>query len=401
MKLQGFISFLLIVINCSFYAQPHLTVPQNGYAMELTTPTLHWWYNTPGREVYNVQISTDPDDFASQEILIINLNVSGNAAGNYFVPQSAGLKNGSVYFWRVGVDGNYSEVWSFTVGQNNTDQTPLPLTIDLIGQGTVTRNPDQSFYIKGTEVLLTAVPDPGWIFSGWNGDTSSTLNPISVNIDITKSINATFSPVGIGGGVLMYPKDSTLGVEVDLTFLWFPYPGAQNYRLMVSEHPEFMENVMDVAKSSSSPDALSHKAEFLESYTTYYWKVVVGTERGNVGSGTWRFTTIDLISNISPPVVRTEMSPVDSDVSQNYPNPFNLSTKFRISVQYSTNVKVDIYNIAGQLVKSLLNKELDSGIYEIEWKGDDKNGTEVVSGNYLYRITAEDKIVSRKMILLK
>jgi hypothetical protein len=67
------------------------------------------------------------------------------------------------------------------------------LTVNTIGNGGVTTIPIQSYYPYGTHVSLTANADSGWIFSGWSGDLSGSLNPAIVTMDSNKTITATFA----------------------------------------------------------------------------------------------------------------------------------------------------------------------------------------------------------------
>ncbi len=69
---------------------------------------------------------------------------------------------------------------------------PKTLTVNVIGQGSVTKVPDQAQYNPGTVVQLTAIPSAGWQFTGWSGDLIGTTNPVNVTMGATKSITATF-----------------------------------------------------------------------------------------------------------------------------------------------------------------------------------------------------------------
>jgi subtilisin family serine protease len=119
--------------------------------------------------------------------------------------------------------------------------------------------------------------------------------------------------------------------------------------------------------------------------------------------------------------------PEDFFLGQNYPNPFNPKTsipfelkvenqgsrgpgpsekndKFlsrRIEESPSIPVSLRIYNIRGQVVKTVFQGELLPGRYELSWDGKDENGVDVASGIYLYRLKTGQGMVSRKMILLK
>ena len=87
---------------------------------------------------------------------------------------------------------------------------------------------------------------------------------------------------------------------------------------------------------------------------------------------------------------------------QNYPNPFNPETTISFSVtQTSSFVTLKIYNIKGQLVKTLVNNKMESDVHSVIWNGSDTNGNRVSSGIYFYKLKAGDFENTRKMILMK
>lgn len=88
-------------------------------------------------------------------------------------------------------------------------------------------------------------------------------------------------------------------------------------------------------------------------------------------------------------------------LGQNYPNPFNPQTQFECSLPHASHVKVEIFNVLGQQVVTLVDKRLPAGSYRVTWDGKDYIGQEVSSGVYLYRLTADEYVRSRKMLLLK
>jgi uncharacterized repeat protein (TIGR02543 family) len=71
-------------------------------------------------------------------------------------------------------------------------QDQYTLTLNIVGQGSVNKNPDQATYTYGTEVQLNATPNSGWKFSGWSGDLSGSTNPATITMDRSKSVTATF-----------------------------------------------------------------------------------------------------------------------------------------------------------------------------------------------------------------
>ena len=85
----------------------------------------------------------------------------------------------------------------------------------------------------------------------------------------------------------------------------------------------------------------------------------------------------------------------------NYPNPFNPSTTISFSVVEQSDIDISIYNLKGQRVKQLEISNVELGMNEIVWNGDDESGKLVSSGIYFYTIISGDFEVSRKMLLLK
>lgn len=88
--------------------------------------------------------------------------------------------------------------------------------------------------------------------------------------------------------------------------------------------------------------------------------------------------------------------PAQYKLSQNFPNPFNPSTKINFSIPQNSNVKIEIYNILGQRVRTLLNESKSAGNYTITF-----NAENLTSGVYLYRIQAGNFTQVKKMILMK
>lgn len=94
--------------------------------------------------------------------------------------------------------------------------------------------------------------------------------------------------------------------------------------------------------------------------------------------------------------------PEKYSLEQNYPNPFNPSTKIKFNIPKDSNVKLEIFNIIGERIKTLIsNKEYKPGSYTVTWNGTNQFGRQVPSGVYLYKITAGKFSSVKKMMLLK
>jgi hypothetical protein len=93
---------------------------------------------------------------------------------------------------------------------------------------------------------------------------------------------------------------------------------------------------------------------------------------------------------------RNQQMAQDYKLFQNYPNPFNPSTVISWQLPASRPVNISIYNIAGEMVKTLVNKKYPAGFHSVEW-----NPAGLASGVYLYRMQTDNFVDMKKMILMK
>jgi len=138
-------------------------------------------------------------------ILTVNVigggSVSRNNTGPYYygdvVELTANADPGWAFLEWTGDLGGSTNPESIIMDGNKTVdatfvQEEYTLTVNVFGNGTVTRDPDQLNYTYGTAVNLTAIPDEGWLFSGWSVDLTGSANPETIVMDGDKSVNATF-----------------------------------------------------------------------------------------------------------------------------------------------------------------------------------------------------------------
>jgi hypothetical protein len=93
---------------------------------------------------------------------------------------------------------------------------------------------------------------------------------------------------------------------------------------------------------------------------------------------------------------KEEIIPADYILYQNYPNPFNPNTTLNYGLPKRSFVKLKIYDVLGRQIKTLVNEEKSSGKYKIEF-----NASSLPSGVYLYSLEFGNRIISKKMLLLK
>lgn len=97
----------------------------------------------------------------------------------------------------------------------------------------------------------------------------------------------------------------------------------------------------------------------------------------------------------------TAQLPTVFSLAQNYPNPFNAETAISFALPKTSEVSLRIFNIAGQVVRTLVDQWMEAGHYKIYWNGSDNYGREVSSGVYYYEIIAADFKATKKMVMMK
>lgn len=114
------------------------------------------------------------------------------------------------------------------------------------------------------------------------------------------------------------------------------------------------------------------------------------------GKGTY---TVTLIGN-APSGIEENIPQVFS-ISANYPNPFCKGTVIKYGCPERTKVSIQVFDIMGRLVKTIVDKEVEAGYHEVRWDGSVNSGRKVSSGVYFYIMKANDFEASRKMIFAK
>ncbi|MHB1687127.1 MAG: T9SS type A sorting domain-containing protein [Ignavibacteriaceae bacterium] len=170
--------------------------------------------------------------------------------------------------------------------------------------------------------------------------------------------------------------DLNRGATLSLSGIWMPPSQWTGNPVIKSIHIiDTLRNIDTVinANLTITPDQL------VNIYSFYHWD----------GYARWSFTTS--ITETTPPSV-----PVKYELSQNYPNPFNPTTTINFSLSKSDKVTLKVYNLLGQEVALLINKEISAGQHQVKF-----DASHLPSGVYIYRIESGSFNSVKKMILLK
>ena len=93
--------------------------------------------------------------------------------------------------------------------------------------------------------------------------------------------------------------------------------------------------------------------------------------------------------------------PAAYGLAQNFPNPFNPSTTIKFDMKAKGHVSLKVYNVAGQLVKTLADGVFNAGSHSVNWDGTNNAGAKVASGVYFYKMETKNFSQTKKMVMLR
>ena len=117
----------------------------------------------------------------------------------------------------------------------------------------------------------------------------------------------------------------------------------------------------------------------------------------------WVGTTTDETGSFALPVAAlpgATVQPQQFNLGENYPNPFNPSTVIPYHLQQPMLVRLEVFNVLGQHVATLVDGEQSEGFHTARWDGTDESGQAVAAGMYLYRLSGEGVQITRSMVLI-
>jgi agmatine deiminase len=103
----------------------------------------------------------------------------------------------------------------------------------------------------------------------------------------------------------------------------------------------------------------------------------------------------DLLSSLAEPKAHSSLSRIESV----RPNPFTINTRISFGLDYSSRANLIVYNLHGQLIRTLANQTYSAGVHEITWDRRDESGNEVLSGVYILKLVTEKGIDLKKLIV--
>jgi lysophospholipase L1-like esterase len=236
----------------------------------------------------------------------------------------------------------------------------------------------------GADFIYEADPNPPVFYTG---DMEDNLHPNDSGH--TKMARVWFEQLkGLLTPVLASPFNESIKQDTNVAFKWYNALGAGLYHLQVATDSDFNTIYYENYTLTDTSADIS-----LTENTNYYWRV---RAKINTGSSPFSEAWILMGTNTYSDEFENTMLPNKFELSQNYPNPFNPTTNIEFSLPHSAKVKIDVYDILGQHIRTLINEELEGGYHSFMF---DASG--LPAGTYIYRVIADNFSQSLKMMLLK
>ncbi len=217
--------------------------------------------------------------------------------------------------------------------------------------------------------------DGNQIFSV-NIETAAEASPLNIDIDdddveeimvINKNGKVFF--INLDGEIL---TEKTISIPVNSRYT--PYIGSF-----------FNDQSLDIVLSSSS------NVSYLNSTIPYYSSSWPSQRLNNQKTA----LIYDFPLSNNTEVVSTKLK------LSNYPNPFNPSTSISLSLDNDSNVQLSVFNVKGQLIKTICHNYLKRGTHSFVWDGKNHIGDSMSSGIYFYQVKTDHQVISKKMVLMK
>ncbi len=377
---------------------PTLIYPEANQS-EIPTEVVFKFKGVEETDVYRIQVSSD-STFKELALLILNRNTETDSTHFFDF-----LEFFKVYYWRVqsvlvvkndqGVDVEYYGVWSeirkFTTGiqppgllspPNNTFDVSLTPNLQWDSfDGAVgyhvqlgkTSNFEEELIINDTiNELSYQVPDgllSNYELYYWRmrvilaDNAASWVSPWRFTTIMQKS-----SAVN--------PNCGAVDMPLEFTLVWELVTGADNYRLEVSSNENFVSENIVFSKEDLSSDRIKIE-EVLEEGKTYYWRTQ-GYNENNTGpwSEVCSFTT----QMLSVRNIEKEFNFIA------YPNPTKDEMKYEFTLEKASKVEIEIYDMTGLKIATLIDRPLSSGLHQINWEVGS-----ISNGNYNLIMTVNGK----------
>lgn len=324
--------------------------------------------------------------------------------------QLTNLQPNTIYQWRVKVKNSFgTSAWSnfykFKTLSILPDVPSLisPLTGNKSVPDSVVLIWNKAAYAKYyslqlaldnnfTNVFLNQnnIYDTTFTAKGLSGETTYYWRVRSVNNSGNSNYSSvnTFSTGFPKTPVIISPSDLQTNVGINAKLKWLPSSVISEYQVQVSKDVNINPSKMVVDSVVTDTVLITPTLAF---NTVYSWRVRAFND---LGSSAW--TNVYKFKTVVTDVDDESILPKEYKLYQNYPNPFNPITKIEFDIPKQSKVLLKVYNLLGQEIAELINKNYSPGKYSIEF-----NAENLPSGIYFYKLISGSNIFTKKMVLLR
>jgi len=384
-------------------------------------------------------ISLDPPGGEYNEGTEVTIEVKANLG--YKFSEWSGDLTGSDNPATITMDGSKNITANLT-------SAPIYTLTTVAADGHIILDPPGPQYTEGTVVKLKAEANDNYFFTGWSGDPLNYafyINPNYVTMDSDKNITADFildpSYQGLlkngdfSSGLINWdtqiisPANATISVvnkecKIDIQAVsneeWhvnilqsgIELESNVYYTLTFDARANADKTILAQAQFDHDPwtttlgeqvnittTMKSYSVNWLQEKETTTYKV--GFFFGSDTTNVW-IDNVELLSNVTSVEQEGNINPPENiSILQNYPNPFNPTTSIKYQLTNNSIVSLKIYNVMGELVKTLVQGEKAVGYHQVQWDGKDENNKSAATGMYIYSLQTDNYVESRKMILMK
>jgi hypothetical protein len=379
--------------------EPLLASPAPGVGGQPLALTLRW-RPVVAADRYTVQLSTDS---------LFGTTILSDTTLTDTLRAISGLKSDTRYFWRArarnsGGWGAYSPARVFSTILSS----PVPLSpayaatgVPLNAQLVWSRVSSASFYhlqlgtdsgfVAGLVKNDSSIVDTFRLVNGLTLGTKYYWRIAARNAEGRGPYSSIFhftTASQLPPQVQLVAPETQVAIPADTArFIWRSGgAGIDRYWFEIAIDPAFTFRVID----SSLTDTSTVRRQ-LNAGSTYYWRV----RARNLG-GWGAFSEVRTFTVVATGVDRADHLPTAFALEQNYPNPFNPSTRITVALPRESELRVEVYNAAGELVVVLLDGRMGAGYHTLTF-----DASRYASGVYFYRMTTPEHSAVKKMVLIR
>ena len=393
------------------------------------------FHNQEGQYTFTVTVDEATEAGALTSLSYFANFVSQNIQENYTLPiglvvedfesgdfTALPWQNTSVTPWSIVSEDAYQGQYSARSGaitHNQTSILQVPYSLETAGtiefalKTSCENNYDKlQFYINNAVV------------GNWSGETPWTVVSFNVpagnhtfkwvyrkDANNTEGADAAWVDYIVfpsaGGGNVINPIAGVSSTELDLGTVGMSGVASARFNL-INLGNQILAGNISVSEGfflNTTPSFTINPFQNNE-YIVTFTSTTPGTYNGNITINTNDPNNSEITINLTVTVsgVNEEdmvNTPLITRLKGNYPNPFNPETKINFDLKDNSNVSIEIFNIRGQKVKTLINEQLNKGQHSVIWNGKDADNRSVASGIYFYRMSSENYSATGKMLLMK